>query len=151
MSSGRSLPHINLGVQGGIQGDSHNPENISNASTEKCLENVELEFEKYVDDVGSWPKSRDVATTVSMIRAPQASGAPTCLQEQLQKTSERPTNQIPHVLNRRYIQRISRQRKKLCMLGSTEVSNSLCSMWACSILMKDSSRDALKEGNDFGL
>ncbi|GFW52364.1 zinc finger MYM-type protein 1 [Trichonephila clavipes] len=31
-------------------------EYISNAPTEKCLENVGFEFEKYVD-VGSWPKS----------------------------------------------------------------------------------------------
>ncbi|GFX26009.1 uncharacterized protein TNCV_2303891 [Trichonephila clavipes] len=27
------------------------PENISNASTEKCLENIGFEFEKYVDGV----------------------------------------------------------------------------------------------------
>ncbi|GFT18545.1 uncharacterized protein TNCV_176491 [Trichonephila clavipes] len=32
------------------------PEDISKAPTEKCLENVGFEFEKYVD-VGSWPKS----------------------------------------------------------------------------------------------
>ncbi|GFW77452.1 uncharacterized protein TNCV_2498451 [Trichonephila clavipes] len=31
-------------------------EDISNAPTEKCLENVGFEFEKYVD-VGSWPIS----------------------------------------------------------------------------------------------
>ncbi|GFW39836.1 hypothetical protein TNCV_2420011 [Trichonephila clavipes] len=32
------------------------PEDISNVPTEKCLENVGFELEKYVD-VGSWPKS----------------------------------------------------------------------------------------------
>ncbi|GFX08058.1 uncharacterized protein TNCV_1237371 [Trichonephila clavipes] len=31
------------------------------------------------------------------------------------------------------------------------VSNSLCNMWACIILLKDSSKNALKEENDFRL
>ncbi|GFX23598.1 hypothetical protein TNCV_3770711 [Trichonephila clavipes] len=47
-----------------------------------------------------------------------------------------PTNQSPHVLNRRHIRPISRPRKKLHALGRTEVSNRLCNMWACIILLK---------------
>ena len=38
-------------------------------------------------------------------------------------------NQIPHVLNMQHIWRISRPRKRLHVLGWTEVSNSLCNMW----------------------
>ena len=60
-------------------------------------------------------------------------------------------NQISRVLNRRHIRRISRPRKKSHVLSWTEVSNSLCNMWACIILLKDSSRDSLKEDNDSGL
>ena len=66
-------------------------------------------------------------------------------------TSETPTKQIPHVLNKRHIQRVRKPKKKLHLLGWTEVSNSLFNTWACIILLNDSSRDALKEGNDFGL
>ncbi|GFT86429.1 hypothetical protein TNCV_3259301 [Trichonephila clavipes] len=57
----------------------------------------------------------------------------------------------PTMLSRQHIRRISKKRKKLHVLGGTEVPNSLCNMWACIILLKESSRDALKEGNDFGL
>ena len=37
------------------------------------------------------------------------------------------------------------------MLSGTEVWNGVCNMWACIILLKDSSWDALKEESDFEL
>ena len=49
------------------------------------------------------------------------------------------------------IRRISRPKKKLHMLGWTKVSNSLFNMQSCFILLKNSSKDALKKGDNFGL
>ena len=87
-------------------------------------------------------------------------GIPCCLNAQpkfvfwsckTQVTTQTLTNQIPHVLNRRHIWWLSRPRKKLQVLESTEVSNCLCNMWAFIILLKDSTRDVLREENDFRL
>ncbi|GFX42977.1 histone-lysine N-methyltransferase SETMAR [Trichonephila clavipes] len=42
------------------------PEDISNVPTENCLENVEFEFEKYVD-VGSWSKFLEILETNGLL------------------------------------------------------------------------------------
>ncbi|GFS70071.1 hypothetical protein TNCV_748391 [Trichonephila clavipes] len=42
-------------------------------------------------------------------------------------------------------------KEDVACVGGTEVLNSLCNMQTCIILLKDSSRDALKERNDFRL
>ncbi|GFV51515.1 hypothetical protein TNCV_2908181 [Trichonephila clavipes] len=62
--------------------------------------------------------------------------------------ADEPNPTRPHM---RHVRQISRPRKKLRVLGRTEVLNSLCNMWACIILLKDSSRAALKDGNDIEL
>ena len=68
----------------------------------------------------------------------------------MQVTKETLINQISHVLNRWLLWRISRPRKKLHALSLTEAWNSLYNIWVCIILLIDSFRDALKEGNDSG-
>ena len=57
---------------------------------------------------------------------------------------------ITSMFNRWHIWQISKLRKKLYMLGWKEVSNILCNMWVGIIMLKDSSSDDLKEGNNFG-
>ncbi|GFX54457.1 hypothetical protein TNCV_2593911 [Trichonephila clavipes] len=68
-------------------------------------------------------------------------------------TSKTPINLIPQVCNKRHVWRISRLRKKILVhvFGLIEVLNSLCNMWGCIILLKDSSRHALKEGMTSGV
>ena len=75
-----------------------------------------------------------------------------------QITRQMPTNKTPHTCSLGDISGAiinkpgrSRPRKKLHVLGSTEISNSIRNMWASFILLKDSTRYALKQGNDFGL
>ena len=50
-------------------------------------------------------------------------------------TSETPTNQIPHVLNRQHILQISKPRKNLHVLDRRKFYMRLYNMWACTILL----------------
>ncbi|GFX16309.1 hypothetical protein TNCV_4705611 [Trichonephila clavipes] len=50
------------------------------------------------------------------------------------------------MFNRRHRRRISKSSKKLHVLYRKEISNIPSNMWVCIILLKDSPRDALKEG-----
>ncbi|GFV22812.1 hypothetical protein TNCV_2090091 [Trichonephila clavipes] len=62
MSSGRSLPQINLGVQGGIQGDSHNDKTVT------CLVLKSFVEAKLINKVDSIVTVKALAVYISSSR-----------------------------------------------------------------------------------
>ncbi|GFU10372.1 hypothetical protein TNCV_3514521 [Trichonephila clavipes] len=65
-------------------------------------------------------------------------------------TSKTLTNRITLIFNRTHKANMQAKEERHVFVLE-EVSNIPYSLWVCNILLKESSMDALKEGNNFGL